>query len=125
MLTLHAVTNGTGRLLDVLLDLASDARDRANGGTLKLGHLQRRREHVLDERRVLEDLQHQSAICSSSFSTCLEGIADELKLLDDIRRLVQLPHDTGGDDAKVLIGPADSLHSQATGTRRCDGPYVV
>ncbi len=49
-------THGSRRVLQRLLDLAADTRDRLDCGTLELGNLQGGVEHASDERRVLEDL---------------------------------------------------------------------
>lgn len=51
----------TLRLRQRLLHLPSNTGYRANMRPLKLGHLQRRREHVLDEGSILEDLVRDSS----------------------------------------------------------------
>mmetsp|Transcript_23372 Transcript_23372/g.54082 ORF Transcript_23372/g.54082 Transcript_23372/m.54082 type:complete len:385 (-) Transcript_23372:842-1996(-) len=59
------------------LHLASNARDGADGGALKLGDLERRVEHAFDEGRVLEDVIR---------------LAHQLELLDDLHVRVELEH---------------------------------
>lgn len=76
------------RLRKRLLDLTSDARHRPDVGAFKLGDLERGREHVFDERRVLEDLVRRPS---------------ELELLDDPTAAVDVEHDSSCRDAKVRV----------------------
>lgn len=69
-----------------LLDLTSDARDRLDARALKLGDLEPRVEHVLDEGRVLEDLVRRSR---------------QLKLLDNFGRPVNVEHDSRCRDSET------------------------
>ena len=53
----------------------------------------------------------------------LEWVADELELLHNVRRLVQLSDDSCCNDAKVLVDTRHGLNSHAAGARRCDGAW--
>ena len=94
------------RLSESLLDLTSNSRHRLDARSLELGDLESRVEHVLDERRVLEDLVRNSR---------------ELELLDDLGRPIDVENDSRRGDSESWSRRVEGVERAESGVGEGDG----
>ena len=105
---------GAGTLV---FDLPADSGDRLDLHALEPRDLDRRVEHVFDERRVFEDLERMSA----HHIIIIIISPDKLQLLHHAERLALLQHRTRRRDAELGRIGRELLHGEQSGVRRNRG----
>ena len=108
-LVLEGRAEGARRPRTLVLDLSADARDRLDLDALEARDLDGRVEHVLDERRVFEDLEGVST-CRCRHSS----LPHQLQLLHHAEVLVLLQHRSRRRDAELRSVAVQLLDGQQT-----------